>query len=66
MFKELEFFESLVPAQGKVILGDGKTSLSIKGIGTIKLLIEGKELLVENVRYIPELSESIYSLFLLV
>ena len=33
------------------------------GIGTIKLLIDGHTLLVDNVRYIPELSESIYSLF---
>jgi len=64
MFKELEFFETLVPATGKVILGDGKTSLAIQGIGTIKLKIDGNELTVDNVRYIPELSESIYSLFL--
>jgi len=64
MFKELQFFDTLVPAKGKVFLGDGKTSLSIQGIGTIKLCIEGQELLVENVRCIPELSESIYSLFL--
>jgi hypothetical protein len=64
MFKELEFFDTLVPATGKVILGDGKTSLEIKGIGTIKLNIEGHDLTVDNVRYTPELSESIYSLFL--
>ncbi len=39
MFKELQFFDTLVPAKGKVFLGDGKTSLSIQGIGTIKLCI---------------------------
>jgi hypothetical protein len=64
MFKELVFFDSLVPATGWVILGDGKTSLPIHGIGTIRLMIDGNELLVDNVRCIPELSESIYSLFL--
>jgi hypothetical protein len=64
MFKELIFFDSLVPATGRVILGDGKTSLPIQGIGTIRLLIDGNKLFVDNVRYIPNLSESIYSLFL--
>ena len=63
MFKDLQFFESLQPTTGNVILGDGVTSLDIKGIGTVKLLIDGHTLLVDNVRYIPELSESIYSLF---
>jgi hypothetical protein len=29
MFKEIEFFDSLTPTTGNVILGDGKTSLSI-------------------------------------
>jgi hypothetical protein len=28
MFKERAFFETLLPASGQVILGDGKTSLS--------------------------------------
>jgi hypothetical protein len=60
----LIFFDSLVPATGRVILGDGKTSLPIQGIGTIRLLIDGNELFVDNVCYIPDLSESIYSLFL--
>jgi hypothetical protein len=64
MFKELEFFDTLVLAMGRVLLGDGKTFLPIQGIGTVKLRIEGQELLVDNVCYIPDLSESIYSLFL--
>ncbi len=38
MFKELQFFESMRPATGKVILGDGVTSLAIRGIGTVKLV----------------------------
>jgi hypothetical protein len=29
MFKEIEFFETLTPAKGKVILGDGTTTLNI-------------------------------------
>jgi hypothetical protein len=43
MFKELQFFESMRPATGKVILGDGVTSLAIRGIGTVKLCIDGCE-----------------------
>jgi hypothetical protein len=35
MFKEKEFFTNLVPTQGQVMLGDGKTSVSIHGIGTV-------------------------------
>ena len=46
-----------------MLLGDGKTTLSIKGAGTIKCKIGDHILTVPNVRYIPDLSESIYSLF---
>ena len=63
IFKEKEFFETILPASGTVLLGDGKTTLSIKGVGTIKYKIGDHVLTVPNVRYIPELSESIYSLF---
>jgi hypothetical protein len=64
MFRDREFFSSLLPATGKVILGDGKTSLPIEGVGTVKCLIGSNELTIENVQCIPTLSESIYSLFL--
>jgi hypothetical protein len=64
MFKDRELFETLHPASGHVILGDGKTSLSIKGVGTVKCKIGLHVLRIENVRYIPDLAESIYSLFL--
>jgi hypothetical protein len=64
MFKEIEFFDSLVPTTGKVILGDGKASLTIQGIGTVKMKLDGHELYIENVRYVPDLAESIYSLLL--
>jgi hypothetical protein len=37
MFRDREFFLSLSPATGQVILGDGKTTLPIQGVGTIKL-----------------------------
>jgi len=63
MFKEKNYFESLSLASGSVLLGDGKTTLSIKGIGTVVCKIEGYELRIPNVRYIPDLGESIYSLF---
>jgi hypothetical protein len=64
MFKEKEFFESLYPASGRVIPGDGKTILDIEGIGTVKCKLGEHILKIENVRYIPDLAESIYSLFL--
>jgi hypothetical protein len=64
MFSALEFFESITPMSGKVILGDGRTSLEIKGVGTIKLKFGNDCLLVPEVRYVPDLAESIYSLFL--
>jgi hypothetical protein len=64
MFKNREFFETLHPASGNVFLGDGKTVLAIKGIGTVKCRIGDHILQIEDVRYIPDLAESIYSLFL--
>jgi hypothetical protein len=64
MFRDIEFFKTLTPASGNAILGDGKTSLSVQGIGTVKLLIDGHTILIDNVRYIPTLAKSIYSLFL--
>ena len=36
-FCALEFFDSMTPMSGKVILSDGKTSLDIKGLGTVKM-----------------------------
>jgi hypothetical protein len=63
MFKEREFFSSLMPTTGKVLLGDGKTSLTIQGIGTVTCKLGQHKLVIPNVRYIPELGESIYSLF---
>jgi hypothetical protein len=63
MFKEKEFFTSLNPSQGHVVLGDGKMSLSIHGIGTVTCKIGQHILTIEDVRYVPGLSESIFSLF---
>ncbi|MFN9982838.1 MAG: hypothetical protein ACK53Y_23110, partial [bacterium] len=63
MFKERKFFDTLQPATGSVILGDGTTTVSIKGIGTVKCTVDSHLLTIPNVRYIPGLSESVYSLF---
>ncbi len=65
MFCDKEFFQFITPACGKVILGDGKKNLDVKGVGTISCSIGGHMLTIPNVRYIPDLAESIYSLFLL-
>jgi hypothetical protein len=64
MFCNKEFFTSILPATGKVILGDGKTCLLILGVGTVKCHIGVHEHTIENVCYVPTLSKSVYSLFL--
>jgi hypothetical protein len=63
MFCERSFFDTLHPASGAVLLGDGITTLSIKGVGTVKSMVGSFMLTISNVQCIPELSESIYSLF---
>jgi len=63
MFCDKDFFAKLSPASGKVLLGNGKTSLSIKDIGTVHYRIVLHELIIPNVCYTPKLAESIYSLF---
>jgi hypothetical protein len=62
MFKSLEFFTSMVPAHAYVTLGDGKTKIPIQGIGIVKCIIDDHTLEIPNVRFVPGLSESIYSL----
>jgi hypothetical protein len=62
VFHDSAFFDFITPMSGKVILGDGKTSLDVKGVGTIKLQFGQDILTVENVRHVPSLAESIYSL----
>jgi hypothetical protein len=64
MFKEPEFFESIVPAHGSVILADGTTRLAIQGVGTVVCNVGEHTLRLDNVRFVPSLSESIYSLLL--
>jgi hypothetical protein len=64
MFREREFFECIHPASGRVILGDGLTTLNIQGIGTVCCKLGNNTSLIEGVRFIPDLAESIYSLFL--
>jgi len=63
MFRDRSFFEFICPAQGTVLLGDGVTALPIQGVGTVKCRVGSSILTIPNVRCIPELSESIYSLF---
>jgi hypothetical protein len=63
MFKEREFFEVIHPASGHVLLGDGHTTLNIQGVGTVKCYVGNHVLTITEVRCIPDLAESIYSLF---
>jgi hypothetical protein len=62
MFKDLEFFFSMEPANGFVTLGDGQTKLPIQGIGTVQCTLEGQDLIIKDFRFVPNLSESINSL----
>jgi hypothetical protein len=62
-FKDREFFSNITPATGKVILGDGKTIIPIQGIGTVECTIGSHRLQIKDVKFLPSLSESIYSLF---
>ena len=55
MFKEQEFFTSLTPAQGQVVLGDGKTCLSFHGIGTVTCRVGDNILTIVDVCYVPDL-----------
>lgn len=54
----------MTPTTGTVLLGDGKTRLDIEGVGTVKCFIDQHLVTLYNVRYIPHLGESVYSLFL--
>ena len=54
----------MTPAKGTVLLGDGKTTLDIKGVGTVRCKIDDFILDIPQVRFAPELGESIYSLHL--
>jgi hypothetical protein len=62
MFRDKIFFTTLTPASGNVILGDGTTSVPIQGVGTVMCKVGSNVLTIPNVRYIPGLSESVYSL----
>jgi hypothetical protein len=64
LFNDKEFFDFILPARGQVLLGDGKTSLLTKGIGSVKCYIDGRLLTIPDIRYAPDLSELIYSLFM--
>jgi hypothetical protein len=48
MFRDKTLFETLSPASGTVLLGDGTTSLKIKGIGTVKCKVGDNVLVIEQ------------------
>ncbi len=59
------FHESLnlMHRLGQVLLGDGKTKVLISGVGTIKCKVGENICPIEGVQYVPDLAESIYTLF---
>jgi hypothetical protein len=63
MFKEKDFFSSLQPTSGTVLLGNGKSVINIEGVGTVKFYLGSHLVTLSNVHYIPFLGETIYSLF---
>jgi hypothetical protein len=62
MFKEKEFFSYITPSSGSILLGDVKTTLQIEGLGTVQCYIDNNYVTILNVRYVPSLGESVYSL----
>jgi len=54
MFKERSFCDTLHPASGTVLLGDGITTLNIKGVGTVNCKVGSSTITILNVRYIPD------------
>jgi hypothetical protein len=63
MFNDLSFFDNIQQVSGKVILGDGITCVPIQGIGNIRLKLGDNIITIKDVRHVPDLAESIYSLF---
>jgi hypothetical protein len=49
MFKEREFFATLTPTQGTVLLGDGKSRIDIKGVGTDHCYIDNHFVTIPNI-----------------
>jgi len=49
MFKDIIFFDTLTPTTGRVLLGDGTTSLAIKGVVTVKLCFKDQIIFIPNV-----------------
>jgi hypothetical protein len=47
-----------------MVFWDGVTRLEIQGVGIIKCQVGDHILSVDGIRYIPDLAESIYNLFL--
>jgi hypothetical protein len=50
MIKEKDFFSSLQPTSGSVLLGDGKSVINIEGVGTVKFYLGSHLVTLSNVR----------------
>ena len=63
MCPRIEYFETLKMVQGGVVrLGDNK-ACKVHGIGTVRLkMFDDRELLIHNVRYVPELKRNLLSI----
>jgi hypothetical protein len=59
MFRDLEFFESISPASGDVILGDGVTQLKIQGVELLSVelvKIFSQLMVLDTYQILPSLS----------
>ena len=58
-----DLFDSYSPLTSlqQVILGDGRTTTKIHGIGTIDYLVDGHRILLHNVYYVPGIVDTLYS-----
>eukprot|EP00957_Ditylum_brightwellii_P196463 14969392-Ditylum_brightwellii.AAC.1 len=63
MCNKKEYFTTLQQSPvDYVTLGDGKTRLPCKGIGTVQILIDKYVLQLINVLFVPDLDCSLYSI----
>ena len=62
MCKHPELFINMQPTTDQsVTLADGKSTTPVRGIGNIKIQLKNNTITLDNVLYVPQLSESLFS-----
>ena len=61
-FSDLHLFKNDEKHNRIVILGDGKTSVSVDGIGTIDIFLNKKRIIKQNVFFVKDLADTLISI----